>query len=57
AESQFKPAVIKAVIKGTNVRMETLDPLGSNIRLSKDSYVEFLTALSNQFKSCLLDKN
>ncbi|MGP1947639.1 MAG: zinc ABC transporter substrate-binding protein ZnuA [Arsenophonus sp. NC-PG7-MAG3] len=57
AESQFKPAVIKAVIKGTNVRMETLDPLGSSIRLSKDSYVEFLTALSNQFKSCLLDKN
>ncbi|MGP1958446.1 MAG: zinc ABC transporter substrate-binding protein ZnuA [Arsenophonus sp. NC-CH8-MAG3] len=57
AESQFKPAVIKAVIKGTNVRMETLDPLGSGIRLSKDSYVEFLTALSNQFKSCLLDKN
>ncbi|MFP3013434.1 MAG: zinc ABC transporter substrate-binding protein ZnuA [Arsenophonus sp.] len=57
AESQFKPAVIKTVIKGTNVQMETLDPLGSSIRLSKDSYVEFLTALSNQFKSCLLDKN
>ncbi|MGP1956661.1 MAG: zinc ABC transporter substrate-binding protein ZnuA [Arsenophonus sp. NC-PE1-MAG3] len=57
SESQFKPAVIKAVIKGTNVRMETLDPLGSGIKLSKDSYVEFLTALSNQFKSCLLDKN
>ncbi|QBY43270.1 zinc ABC transporter substrate-binding protein ZnuA [Arsenophonus nasoniae] len=56
AEPQFRPAVIKAVIKDTDVRMGTLDPLGSGIGLSKDSYVEFLTALSNQFKSCL-DKN
>lgn len=56
AEPQFRPAVIKAVIKDTDVNMGTLDPLGSGIGLSKDSYVEFLTALSNQFKSCL-DKN
>lgn len=56
AEPQFRPAVIKAVIKDTDVYMGTLDPLGSGIGLSKDSYVEFLTALSNQFKSCL-DKN
>lgn len=56
AEPQFRPAVIKAVIKDTDVRMGTLDPLGSGIELNKDSYVEFLTALSNQFKSCL-DKN
>lgn len=56
AEPQFRPAVIKAVIKDTDVRMGTLDPLGSGIGLSRDSYVEFLTALSNQFKSCL-DKN
>ncbi|WGO82481.1 zinc ABC transporter substrate-binding protein ZnuA [Arsenophonus apicola] len=56
AEPQFRPAVIKAVIKDTDVRMGTLDPLGSGIGLNKDSYVEFLTALSNQFKSCL-DKN
>lgn len=47
-ELQFRPAVIETV-----VRMGILDPLGSLIRLNKDSYVEFLIALSNQFKSCL----
>lgn len=51
-ESQFRPGVIK----NKNVQMGILDPLGSNIRLSKNSYLEFLTVLSNQFKSCL-DKN
>ncbi|MFP3029124.1 MAG: zinc ABC transporter substrate-binding protein ZnuA [Arsenophonus sp.] len=56
AESQFRPAMIKTVINDSNVRIGTLDPLGSGIKLNKDSYVEFLTGLSNQFKSCLLDK-
>lgn len=56
AEPQFRPAVIQVVIKDTGVRMGILDPLGRGVGLSTDSYVEFLTALSNQFKSCL-DKN
>lgn len=56
AEPQFRPAVIEAVIKDTGVRMGILDPLGRGVGLSTDSYVEFLTVLSNQFKSCL-DKN
>lgn len=56
AEPQFRSEVIKVVIKNTDVRMETLDPLGRGIGLNKDSYVEFLTVLYNQFKRCL-DKN
>ncbi|AMA64789.1 High-affinity zinc uptake system protein ZnuA precursor [Candidatus Arsenophonus lipoptenae] len=56
AEPQFRPAIIQAVIKDTNVHMGTLDPLGGGIELNKDSYVEFLAKLSNQFKNCL-DKN
>lgn len=53
AEPQFRPAVIDAVAKGTQVRSGTLDPLGSGIVLGKDSYVRFLTQLSNQYVSCL----
>ncbi|MGP1952791.1 MAG: zinc ABC transporter substrate-binding protein ZnuA [Arsenophonus sp. ET-KM2-MAG3] len=48
-EPQFK----STLIKNTNVRIGILDPLGSSIKLSKDSYMEFLTVLSNQFKCCL----
>ncbi|CNH06265.1 zinc ABC transporter substrate-binding protein ZnuA [Yersinia pekkanenii] len=53
AEPQFRPAIINAVAKGTNVRSGTLDPLGSGIVLGKDSYVNFLSQLSNQYVSCL----
>lgn len=53
AEPQFRPAVINAVAKGTHVRSGTLDPLGSGIALGKESYGNFLQALSNQYLSCL----
>lgn len=53
AEPQFRPAVIDAVARGTGVRKGTLDPLGTNISLSQDSYVQFLTQLSGQYASCL----
>lgn len=53
AEPQFRPAVIDAVARGTTVRKGTLDPLGTNISLSQDSYVKFLSQLSGQYASCL----
>ncbi len=53
AEPQFRPAIISAVARGTDVRMGTLDPLGSGIALGKDSYIHFLFQLSNQYMSCL----
>ena len=53
AEPQFRPAVIDAVARGTAVRKGTLDPLGTDISLSKDSYVKFLSQLSSQYASCL----
>jgi zinc transport system substrate-binding protein len=53
AEPQFRPAVITAVAQGTKVRMGTLDPLGSGIALDADSYVNFLSQLTNQYLSCL----
>ncbi|MFJ5363803.1 zinc ABC transporter substrate-binding protein ZnuA [Pectobacterium punjabense] len=56
AEPQFRPAVINAVAKGTDVRSGVLDPLGSNIALGRDSYADFLLQLSNQYVSCLEEK-
>lgn len=53
AEPQFRPAVVESVARGTSVRMGTLDPLGTNIQLSKGSYPAFLTQLATQYASCL----
>lgn len=53
AEPQFRPAVIQTVAQGTGVRMGTLDPLGSGITLGPDSYMQFLTQLSEQYAGCL----
>ncbi|PIJ51455.1 zinc ABC transporter substrate-binding protein [Erwinia sp. OLTSP20] len=53
AEPQFRPAVIDAVARGTQVRKGTLDPLGIDVRLGKDSYVKFLSQLSSQYTRCL----
>lgn len=53
AEPQFRPAVIDAVARGTKVRSGTLDPLGIDITVAKDSYVKFLSQLSSQYSSCL----
>ncbi|WP_340610262.1 zinc ABC transporter substrate-binding protein ZnuA [Xenorhabdus bharatensis] len=53
AEPQFRPAVIHAVAKGTDARIGILDPLGSGIVLNKDSYMKFITQLSEQYLSCL----
>ena len=53
AEPQFRPAVIEAVARGTHVRMGTLDPLGTGIKPGKESYMQFLTQLANQYQGCL----
>lgn len=53
AEPQFRPAVVEAVARGTSVRMGTLDPLGTSIKLGQESYSQFLTQLSDQYASCL----
>ncbi|MHC8471387.1 zinc ABC transporter substrate-binding protein ZnuA [Plesiomonas shigelloides] len=53
AEPQFRPAVIDAVARGTSVNIGTLDPLGEKVSLGKDSYVQFLEQLSQQYASCL----
>ncbi len=53
AEPQFRPTVIQTVASGTNVHIGTLDPLGMNIAVSKDSYATFLKQLATQYSDCL----
>lgn len=53
AEPQFRPAVIESVARNTGVKMGTLDPLGIGLALGPDSYMRFLTQLSEQYASCL----
>ncbi|MFT2099553.1 zinc ABC transporter substrate-binding protein ZnuA [Marinomonas sp. 2405UD66-6] len=53
SEPQFSPGIVKALLDGTNVKTAVLDPLGSEIPLSKDAYFTFLSTLSGQFLSCL----
>ncbi|MBK4765073.1 MAG: zinc ABC transporter substrate-binding protein ZnuA [Pantoea sp. Brub] len=53
SEPQFKSSIIDNIIKGMKVHKGILDPLGMNIKLSKNSYIEFLLQLTNQYKDCL----
>lgn len=53
AEPQFRPAVVNAIASRASVHVGTLDPLGVGISLNKESYMLFLSQLSNQYVSCL----
>lgn len=52
-EPQFSPAVIEKLVNGTNVRVRELNPLGTDIALSKDAYSQFLSKLTQQLLDCL----
>lgn len=55
-EPQFSPAVIEKLVNGTDVRIGELNPLGTDIALSKNAYSQFLLRLTQQLLDCL-DKN
>lgn len=52
SEVQFNPAIVDALIAGTQVKAIELDPLGSNIELNKEAYPAFLRQMSTQFSQC-----
>lgn len=54
-EPQFRPALVDAVARGTTVRKGILDPLGTSIPISKESYVLFMSQLADSFSHCLKD--
>ena len=53
SEPQFSPAIVRALLDGTEVKTAPLDPLGGDIPLNKNAYFSFLKALSGQFLNCL----
>ena len=52
-EPQFSPAVIEKIVNGTDVRIGELNPLGTDITLSKNAYSQFLLRLTQQLLDCL----
>jgi zinc transport system substrate-binding protein len=52
-EPQFSPAVIKKLVNGTEVQIGELNPLGTDIIVSKDGYSQFLLALTEELLDCL----
>ncbi|TCP12844.1 zinc transport system substrate-binding protein [Bisgaardia hudsonensis] len=53
AEPQFTPKVIESLSQATGVKVGRLDPLGTNIRLGKHSYVKFLQSMADSYIDCL----
>ena len=52
SESQFNPATVKSVTKGTQTKVVLLDPMGKNLTLEKHRYVDFLKAIGKSYQVC-----
>lgn len=52
-EPQFRASVINTVTRGLNVKEGVLDPLASDIPLSKEGYLLFLKEMTDHFVDCL----
>lgn len=56
AEPQFKPAIVKTVVSGTDANIGELDPLGTSIEVKAGSYFQFLHQLADHFTQCLMQE-
>lgn len=53
AEPQFKPALLKTVVEGTEVRFGVLDPIGAGLTPGADAYFHLLRRLAGSLADCL----
>lgn len=53
SEPQFTAAVVQSVSRGTGARMGELDPLGRDVEVSAQGYIDFLRQLGDAFSDCL----
>ena len=53
AEPQFTPRVVESLSKGTQVGVGQLDPLGAKVKMSAESYPQFLQGIADEFTKCL----
>lgn len=56
-EPQFPPALIHTLVEGANIRIGTLDPLGSQLPLNENTYTTLLQNAADSFASCLGNNN
>lgn len=53
AEPQFTPAVLQSVVHGTNTKIGTLDPLGTEVTVEPGSYFTFQHKIADSLTNCL----
>jgi zinc transport system substrate-binding protein len=56
AEPQFRPALVKSVVAGTEVRTGLLDPLGADLPAEPDMYFHLMRGLADSLSKCLSSK-
>ena len=52
SEPQFKPDIINAVAKDTNIKTGVLDPLGATLNPGKGLYFDLISNMAKSFKVC-----
>lgn len=52
-EPQFTPSIIKAITEGTQVKLGSLDPLGSTFEATPGAYFRFLSSIGDSLTDCL----
>ncbi|MBF0188844.1 MAG: zinc ABC transporter substrate-binding protein, partial [Magnetococcales bacterium] len=52
-EPQFQDRTVTALVRGTDLRVGELDPLGSGLTPGPDAYVQLLKQLGESIRSCL----
>jgi zinc transport system substrate-binding protein len=53
AEPQFEPALVDALIEGTDVRKGVLDPLGADLEPGPEQYFQLMDRLADSLIDCL----
>jgi zinc transport system substrate-binding protein len=51
-EPQFSRKMADTVVEGTNVKIATLDPLGSQLDVGEELYVKLISSLVKNYKNC-----
>lgn len=52
-EPQYEPAIVRALVRGTDARIATLDPLGAEIPPGKEAYFTLMKNLAGALAECL----
>ncbi|MBI1243583.1 MAG: zinc ABC transporter substrate-binding protein [Alphaproteobacteria bacterium] len=53
AEPQFEPALVRTIVRGTDARTGTLDPVGVGVKPGPVAYATIMRALADAFSKCL----